>query len=384
MGTMSTLKKIPSINLLFIIYGLERGGTELRLLDFAKYFPDDIKVHIHVTSDNLTLLSYFQKHNTNVKSIPITKGYLEINKILKIFEYVKAHNISIVNAFDLKDLTISTILMVFSRFQIKTVYHSVDILHRYHRFQKGFLGLLLKSVTSVICNSRQSKDIMTNLGTPEKRIKVIKNGVDTNHFRFNKYKARCLRKKVNFDKEVLVLGSIANFRKVKNYPFLLRAFKVLVQKNANLKLICVGDGYYMREMKDLRRKYRLENSIIFTGYSDNVVEYLSMMDIFVLCSLHEGLPNVLLQAMSMGLPVVSSNVGGCPEVINDMQNGILFPSNNLGKFTEAVEILINDKRFAAKLGRNARKTVEEKFSLERMILDYSAFYRELALVSARR
>lgn len=376
--------KVNQLNVLFLIYGLERGGTELRLLDFARFFPRDIKTHIYVTTDNLSLLSYFNECNANVRFIPIKKSYIEINKVLEIFKYMKANDISIVNSFDLKNLTISLILMIFSRFKIKIVYHSVDLLHHYRRFYKAVLRLLLKPITAVICNSERSKDIMINLGTPKKKIKVIKNGIDTEHFGLNENKARCLRKKCNFDTRVLVLGTVANFQKVKNYPFLLKAFERLIQKNPNLRLICVGGGDYIEEMKDLMREYGLQSSIIFTGQSNDVVEYLSVIDIFVLCSLHEGFPNALLQAMSMGLPVVSSNVGGCPEIVNDMQNGILFHSNNIEKFIEAVEMLIEDRNFASRLGVNARRTVEEKFSLDRMIQDYSTFYRELALNSGRR
>ena len=87
--------------------------------------------------------------------------------------------------------------------------------------------------------------------------------------------------------------------------------------------------------------------MIFTGYSKDVAEYLSLMNIFVLCSLQEGLPNVLLQAMSMEIPVISSDVGGCPEIIDNMANGILYPSNHLEKFIEAVEMLIEDRNFAS-------------------------------------
>ena len=141
-----------------------------------------------------------------------------------------------------------------------------------------------------------------------------------------------------------------------------------------MRLICVGGGYLLDEMKEMARSYGLEKNLIFTGYSKNVAEYLSLMNIFVLCSLQEGLPNVLLQAMSMEIPVISSNVGGCSEIIDNMTNGILYPSNNLEKFIEAVEMLIEDRNFASKLGANARRTVEEKFSLDRMIEEYTRFF----------
>ena len=123
----------------------------------------------------------------------------------------------------------------------------------------------------------------------------------------------------------------------------------------------------------------LAKKIIFTGYSERVIDYLNTMDILVLPSLWEGLPNAIIQAMNMGIPVVTSNVGGCPEIVNNMKNGILFPSNNLDEFIESVQILIEDRDFASRLGANAKRTAEERFSLSRMIEEYAKFYKELSV-----
>ena len=158
----------------------------------------------------------------------------------------------------------------------------------------------------------------------------------------------------------------------------MNAFRILFQRNRNLKLICVGGGSYLSDIKRMALKYHLEKAVIFTGYSPHVVEYLSLMDVFVLCSLKEGFPNVLLQAMTMSLPVVSANVGGCSEIIDHMKNGILYPSNDLGEFIETIETLTTDTAFASRLGANAKRTVEEKFSLDRMIKEYATFYNELS------
>jgi glycosyltransferase involved in cell wall biosynthesis len=81
--------------------------------------------------------------------------------------------------------------------------------------------------------------------------------------------------------------------------------------------------------------------------------------------------------MSMSLPVIASNVGGCREIIDDLNNGILFPAGNTEKFLESVETLMNNKNLAAKLGSNARTTAEKYFSIDRMIKDYSTFFWRL-------
>jgi len=350
----------------------------LRLLDFARHFPPDIKIHICVTSKNLSLPPKFLQCNANIQVVPVSKGYLELNKALRIYRYVKIKSISVINSFGLKELFLSVALKAFAGWKLKIVYHSVELLQHYGFLQKAFLGLLLKLANVVLFNSEQSRKIMKCFSMPEKKIAVIKNGIDTNNFRRTSYDNQDFRTKYGLGNSEIVLGTIANFRKEKNYPFLLSAFRILSQRHANLRLICVGGGYLLDEMKELSRSYGLENDVIFTGYSKDVAKYLSLMDIFVLCSLREGFPNALLQAMSMEIPVVSSNVGGCSEIIDNMTNGILYPSNTLDKFIEAVEMLLGDKNFASRLGANARRTVEEKFSLNRMIEDYFKFYRELS------
>ena len=140
----------------------------------------------------------------------------------------------------------------------------------------------------------------------------------------------------------------------------------------------MGGGDDLTLIKQIALEYHLERAVIFSGYSSYVAEYMSIMDVFVLCSLNEGFPNVLLQAMSMNLPVVSADVGGCSEIINHLENGLLYPSNNLEKFISTIETLIKDRAFAITLGSNARRAIEENLSLEKMIKEYTTFYDKLS------
>jgi L-malate glycosyltransferase len=367
-----------SINVLFLIYDLQRGGPEMRLLDFARHFPPHIKMHICVTSKNLALLPEFLKTNAKVRVEPVARGYLELNKAWKIHKYITRNHISIINSFGLKELFLSTFIKYMSRRKIKTVYHSVNLLHHYGFRHIFFLIILLKLNDKVLCNSGKSRELFKTLFVPEKKISVIRNGIDIDFFRKEISQAERFRKINGIRENDFVLGTIANFRKIKNYPFLMNAFRNLFRRNKNLKLICVGGGYYLSDIKRMALEYNLGKAVIFTGYSRYVVEYLSLMDVFVLCSLKEGFPNVLLQAMAMSLPVVSANVGGCSEIIDHMKNGILYPSNDVGRFIEAIERLKTDTAFARRLRSNAKRTVEENFSLNRMIKEYTSYYTELS------
>ena len=367
-----------SINLLFLIYDLERGGPELRLLDFQKNFPAQIGMHICVTSKNKSLFSDFLRENAKIIFIPVKRGYLEINKAWQIYKYIKKERITIVNSFALKELFLATTLKLFSNWKIKVVYHSVGMFDHFEVIQKLTLRALLKFSDRIICNSKNLEfQLEKRLSVNAKKIRVIPNGIDTKRF---KKKPNTSTNPVNTGSlpNELIIGTVANFRKEKNYPFLIAAFKILAQKHPNLRLLCVGGGSLLNEMKRTVKLLNLENKIMFTGYAENIVKYLSLMDFFVLCSKREGFPNSLLQAMSTEIPVLSADVGGCSEIIDHGITGMLYPSDNMEQFINSVEILIQNRPFAIKIAANGRNKIEENFSLERMIGDYVDFYKDLS------
>ena len=363
--------------ILFIIYDLERGGPELRLLDLSKHFPEDLKIYICVTSENLSLIKNFRETNVNIKIVPIEKIYLEFKKIKSIYQNVKDNNISVINSFDLKALIISIIIKIFNMRQIKLVYHDVNSFKCFHWRHKILFWILFKFVDECLSNSEFLKTEIKKKYIAEKKIKVINNGIDTSLFKRNKCVNKQVRAKLNIQNNEIVIGTIANFRRQKNYPFLIDAFYTLLKKFKSLKLLCVGGGASLEDVKEIVRNKGLTEKVIFTGYSEEVVSCLNVMDIFVLCSTYEGSPNVILQAMSAGVPVISSSVGGCPELIENLKTGILFTPNNKKEFINAVSKLIENKGLALEMVHQAKRHVNEKFSLKNLVNNYANFYRQL-------
>lgn len=364
------------INILFIIYDLERGGPEMRLLDFVKYFSNDLKIYICVTSENLSLLKEFKKFNVDIKVIPVSKIYLEITKIIDIYKYIKKHQIAIVNSFDIKGLILAVFAKLLGNRKLKVVHHVVNMPNRFRFIDRMMLWVLSRFVDSLICNSLQLKRILKDKYINESKVDLIYNGIDSACFCKHDQERNSLREKHNIKKNEIVLGTVANFRKQKNYPFLINAFRILQRNQSNLKLLCVGGGEELDDIKEMSEKYGLRGKVIFTGYTDNVPSYLNMMDVFVFCSLFEGLPNAVLQAMSVGVPVISSFVSGCDEIIDSYENGILFKPNNMEEFISKVDKLLEDEELVSRLVCNGRMTIQKRFSLEKMIDNYSAVFRK--------
>jgi glycosyltransferase involved in cell wall biosynthesis len=370
------------MNLLFIISGFERGGAELRLLDFARYFPEDLTFHLCGMSDGGSLLGEFQKYTNSIVSIPISRPYGEPEKLRRLERYIRENKIAVVNTLDLKGLLTAVIIRSIGRSRFRIVHHVVNLLHNYRLHHRLLLSFLLRFVDAVVCNSDEAmRTVERHVGSVEAR--TIHNGIDT--VRFTKDgSGRALRKKLGIGEDEIVVGTVANFRPEKNYPFLLAAFKDLCPTYPKLKLLCAGGGILLDSVRELARECGLSDKAIFPGYAEDVREYFDAMDIFVLCSLKESLPNALIQAMSMELPVMASKVGGCPEVVDHLADGVLFEANNSDEFKKWLVRLLEDRKLTTELRQKGREKIEQVFSLEAMIENYSDFYRNLASIDEDR
>jgi glycosyltransferase involved in cell wall biosynthesis len=368
---------MPVRNILYIVSCLERGGLELRLLDFARRFPAEVKIHICVTSTLLDLLDKFNETPAKIFVVPIKRAYQEFNNISTISTYIRDHNITVVNTYDFKGLLVGCLLKLSSRSHFSLVHNTVDLLHSYKAWHKRILKYLFMFVDKSICNSVQAQDVLVSLGVKASLITVIVNGVDTEVFKRDPVKRDEMRAYYGVCADETLIGTVANFRWEKNYPFLIESFAVLVSKYTRVKLLCVGGGSALEEIKSFAQQKNVFDKIIFTGSVDNVPDYLGVMDIFVLCSIKESFPNCLIQAMSASLPVVASDIGACSNIIVHGNNGFTFEVNNVNQFIERIEQLLSDKLLSQKLATSGAVMVKERFSIHAMTEAYLRLYSEV-------
>jgi glycosyltransferase involved in cell wall biosynthesis len=363
--------------ILFVINNLDRGGYEMRLLDLVRYCRNKMDIHICVTTSHATLLPEFEKYNANILFVPVNKAYLEYGQAFKIYDYARKNNIKIVTTYDLKGLLIALFVKLLSLGKIMIVHNTVDLLHSYKFRHKILLKCLLTFVDKSLCNSASTKAVLMQGFMDENKIHVINNGVDVDNFRKNDMTKQTLRNKLAINSNDTVIGTVANFREEKNYPFLFDAFEKIVNRRQNLKLVCVGEGKLFETTKAMAREMNLDGNMIFTGYVQNVHDYMGIMDIFVLCSKKEGFPNALIQAMSMELPVVAANVGGCAEIVDTGVDGYLYESGNTDEFIEKVLKLIDGKDASVEMTSKARSKITSHYTLPVMLDNYVGFYSGL-------
>jgi glycosyltransferase involved in cell wall biosynthesis len=119
----------------------------------------------------------------------------------------------------------------------------------------------------------------------------------------------------------------------------------------------------------------MSDKVIFTGFQPNPVDYLQLMDIFLLPSLSEGTSMTLLEAMSLSKACIVTDVGGNPEIIQDKVNGLVTPSDDMNMLVAASESLINDCKLRISLGVAGRRSFEERFSIQSMLKNYQEIYQ---------
>jgi len=208
---------------------------------------------------------------------------------------------------------------------------------------------------------------------PLRRIKVLYNGADFNNMKSSKNNGR-LKKSFGFNEKTKIIGSVGRLRTVKGFNYLIEAFSILCKDNDNLKLMIVGHGGSEKELKRLTKSLGIEESVVFTGVRDDVIDLLSIFDIFVFPSISEGFGGALLEACITKKPIVSTRCGGPEEIIRDGISGILVPKADYKVLAEGMLKLLNNPVLAEKLASEAKKNAIINFSLQSTVKKYEEYY----------
>ena len=170
----------------------------------------------------------------------------------------------------------------------------------------------------------------------------------------------------DFNKKTII-GTIAELHPNKGLSYLINAMSTVVAQYPQALCIIIGDGQDNASLHMLIKERKLEQSVFLLGYLDQASDYLKAFNIFVLPSLKEGLPYVILEAGCASLPVVSTTVGGIPEVIEDMKSGILIQSKNSRELAHALSFMIEHPDERRKYGATLREKILKNFSIEKMV-----------------
>jgi glycosyltransferase involved in cell wall biosynthesis len=204
---------------------------------------------------------------------------------------------------------------------------------------------------------------------------VIYNGIDLQKFDNNSRLDLPTALAHNFQGKVI--GIVARLHPIKGLDVLLDAFTIISEEFDNVQLWIVGDGPDQEKLKHRAAQLGIISKVIFWGKCDNIPSILKFVDVGVMSSHVEGLPNAIIEYMSARLPVVSTNVGGIPELVVHNNTGLLVDPADPTKLAQAVLVLLKSPGLSRSLGENGRKLIEKSFDLGRMVIETETIYETL-------
>ncbi|WP_283594462.1 glycosyltransferase family 1 protein [Limosilactobacillus galli] len=311
---------------------LKRLGGRIYLAPSIKHLVPYVKFFNHILDNNYDVVHFHKNSAANVIPILLTKYHPSHPKII-----VHSHNTS---------PSVNNVGLMF--------------LHKLNR------SILIKIADKEVACANVAAKWM--FGT-SKDVQIINNGIDIDKFTFSSAARESIRRKLNIPFNDLVLGNVGRFSEQKNQSFLIDIFKEVEKENPNSRLILVGDGHLLKNIKEKVNSLGLGSKVIFTGKEKNIPDYLSAMDIFVMPSLYEGLPISAVEAQAEGLGVYLSDAISKEVVL----------TNNTKMFSLNDEPNVIARQLLNYIKSNNRedgaKTVKEYYSLEKTVKDFTNLYQ---------
>jgi len=229
----------------------------------------------------------------------------------------------------------------------------------------------------ITLTQRNKEDYLArNIGREDNLFPIF-SGISLEPYLEVKTDRTALRQELGYTPEHFVVGTVARLVNIKNHHLTIEAAKLIYKDLPNVRFLFIGDG-------DLREKHiknvneaGMAHIFNFAGWYNNINEMLTTFDIFVMCSINEGMGRAFVEAQAVGLPVIGSNVGGIPEVLQDGRTGFLVSNDNPQALADKIKVLYNNRELVEKMGKAAREWVYPTFTKEMMVKKIIELYEKI-------
>ena len=354
-----------------------KGGSEKHIRDLiAGLNSKDFHFDIIQLTNRLDIQNITDCSNTNVKlhHLPVKRvyGYSGLKAAYKIYKILNKENISISLSFH----EMSDILNAITPHKAKKLSSRRDTGFKRSFVIKRIIQLLNYKFEVILCPSKAVKHQVVLEGVNEKSIQVLYNGIDCNKFVNSATKSQSEKNKALQKLDIyhisshINLVSIGNLNTWKGHEYLIEAVHNLKQKGIACQLAIFGDGPSRNKLADQIKHLKLEDAVHLQGYQDNAGRYISDFDLMVLPSLTEGLSNALLESAASAIPIISTSVGGNPEITIDGVNGTLVNPKDSEAIAQAIAEYLPGSDNHKKASIASRALAESNFSIQTMITSY--------------
>jgi glycosyltransferase involved in cell wall biosynthesis len=338
---------------------------------------DDPEFDLHERAKKLGVESFYTIDETSK---------FDIGAIRRLLKLCRERQIDIFHAHCYKSDLYGLIVARFHKMKLVTTAHGPLASFKFFWASKNWrvrylydqLDLrLLKRYDLVLMVSDTMRDIISRFGVDPQRMMWIRNAIDSKYFRRSGVVDHAFRAQLGIPPGATVVGAVGRLNGEKDYPNLLRAAQLLLAKRPDLYFVIAGKGELEAELKLLAAELKVDKRVIFMGHFHDVRQVFSLMDLYVLSSTREGLPNTVLEAMAMEVPIVSTDVDGVKEAVTDQKEAFLVPPQDSPALAAGIDRMLSDQELRERLARQARATVESEFSFAHRTRTIENLYRKL-------
>lgn len=343
------------------------GGGTKHMFTLGRNLDENYEVYYGLPKNQ-----NFSRFLNSDNHINISERRITFHDIYCIFKFVSTYSIDIIHAHGKGAGLLARIVNLFAKKKLIYTFHGIH--YKCHNFLTRIIYLIYENLTGRIdsykilvskSEKRFAQSLNIYLGN---NAFVINNGVSEKLIKeFSKIKTN------NFEKlmfEKITVVTVCRFVMQKNIPEIVNIARLL----PNINFLIIGDGELWENIKSKISVLNIKN-VYLLGRKKNVFKYLYNADIYLSTSLYEGLPISILEAMSIGLPIIASNVIGNSDAIEHGRSGYLYDLNNVDMAAEYINNLSKDISLREKMGKNCFKRQRKNFSLKKMILNYQKLYK---------
>lgn len=301
------------------------------------------------------------------------RGPWDWKVVTNLLNLCRRERVAIYHGHDYKSNALGLLLARFWPMRLITTLHGwvkhtsrTPLYYRVDRF-------CLPRYEKVLCVSEDLQREGLNSGVRPEQCLLLENGVDTTEYT-RTHSPDEAKARLGLPRHRLIVGAVGRLSEEKGFDLLIRALATLLGQGLDAHLIIAGEGDDRSRLEVLIRELGLSERVQLLGYRSDTLLLYQAMDVFALSSHREGLPNVVLEAMALETPLVATRVAGVPRLVEDGVNGLLVDCGDLPGLTGALDALLRDAALRQRLAREARRTVESKYSFAVRMAKLAAIY----------
>ena len=352
------------------------GGPEKTILNSPRFLKplgyDAICAYMHPSEDLDGLRQRAANAQAPFASVP-DRGFWDWRVLTQLIHICRSEKVAIWHGHEYKSNALGLIAKRFRPMKLVTTVHGwVEHTARtpiYYAIDR----LCLRYYDTVICVSDDLYETCLHSGVPKSRCHLIENAIDAEDFR-RRLSADAARRLIGAPSHGCLLGAMGRLSAEKGFDLLIRAVDGLLQNGLDVSLWIAGEGNARPQLESLIHHLGREDRIRLLGQVANPKDFLQALDGFVLSSIREGLPNVVLEAMALETPVLATRVAGVPSLIRDGENGLLVDTGSEAALAAGLGRLLADAGLRASIAQAARQTIEQSYSFERRMSKVAAIY----------